>query len=144
VRVVLDTNIVLSALVFGNGRLSWLRHAWQAGTLKPVVCRETVEELLRVLAYPKFRLNAEEREELLADFLPWAETAVLSDDPLDDLPDCRDLADLVFMRLARAAKVDALVSGDGDLLALRDDFCPPIVTAEELRRHLEDKGLPKT
>jgi putative PIN family toxin of toxin-antitoxin system len=143
VRVVLDTNIVLSALVFRNGRLSWLRQAWQTEIIKPVVCRETVNELLRVLAYPKFRLSAEEREELLADFLPWAETAVLADDP-PDLPDCRDPADLIFMRLAREAKVEALVSGDNDLLALRQDFYPSILTAEELGRRLDAVGLPKS
>lgn len=27
-RVVLDTNIVLSTLVFRSGRLAWVRHAW--------------------------------------------------------------------------------------------------------------------
>ena len=36
-RVVLDTNILLSALVFQQGRL-----AWQTGQIVPIVCRETV------------------------------------------------------------------------------------------------------
>ena len=56
-RAVCDTNTVVSALLFQQGRLSWLRGAWSAGTVVPLVCRETVEELLRVLAYPKFGLT---------------------------------------------------------------------------------------
>ena len=77
-RAVFDTNIVISALVFGRS-LFWLRRAWASGTVVPVVCRETVAELLRVLAYPKFRLDAAERETLLADYLPFAEIVSLPD-----------------------------------------------------------------
>ena len=80
-RAVFDTNVVISALVFG-GRLHWLRHAWAFGIVVPVVCRETTEELLRVLAYPKFQLDRREREALLADFLPFAETAALRNQSL--------------------------------------------------------------
>lgn len=40
-RVVLDTNIVLSALVFASGRMAWVRHAWQCGHITPLVCKET-------------------------------------------------------------------------------------------------------
>ena len=65
-RVVLDTNTILSALLFEHGRLVPLRNAWQAGALTPLLCTPTVEELLRVLAYPKFRLAPADREELLA------------------------------------------------------------------------------
>ena len=59
-RAVLDSNVVLSALVFGR-RLFWLRRAWASGAVTPIACRETVTELLRVLAYPKFRLDAAPR-----------------------------------------------------------------------------------
>ncbi len=82
-RVVLDTNVVISALVFGS-RLSWLRHACAAGTIRPIICRETVQELLRVLAYPKFGLDATERELLLGDYLPFAETAALPEPEATD------------------------------------------------------------
>ena len=60
-RVVLDTNTVLSALLFVNGRLVPLRTAWQSSEVTPLLCAQTVEELLRVLAYPKFKLTPEER-----------------------------------------------------------------------------------
>jgi hypothetical protein len=77
-RAVFDTNVVVSTLVFGR-RLLWLRRVWADGTIIPIVCRESITELLRVLAYPKFRLDASERELLLADYLPYSEVVSLPD-----------------------------------------------------------------
>lgn len=134
-RVVLDTNVVLSSLLFNTGRLVWIRRAWQTNRIRPVVCKETASELLRVLAYPKFKLTQAEQEDLLDDFLQYTEAFSLPDTPLE-LPLCRDPADQPFLVLARIAAVDMLVTGDADLLAMRKDFVPPIVTAEELQREI--------
>ncbi len=67
VRVVLDTNCLVSALIFSHGKAGQLRAAWQRGDIGPIVCRETVTELIRVLGYPKFKLEQEDIEKLLAD-----------------------------------------------------------------------------
>lgn len=131
-RVVLDTNIILSALLFKKGRLSWIRAAWQDFRIRPVLCKDTAAELMRVLTYPKFKLTPEDREELLADFLPYTEVITLPDRH-PETPVCRDPDDQIFLVLARIADVDALVSGDDDLLTLRNDFKLPILTAEELQ-----------
>lgn len=130
-RVVLDTNIVLSALLFSSGRLAWMRHAWQDQQLKPLACKETVNELLRVLAYPKFKLSAAEQRELLADFLPYTDVVELPT-PWPDLPLCRDDKDQVFLVLAQVGKADILVTGDADILAMREAFPGLILTADEL------------
>ena len=66
-RAVLDTNVVLSALVFAGGAAARLRHAWQTRALLPLVSTATIRELIRVLAYPKFKLDVRAQEELLAD-----------------------------------------------------------------------------
>jgi len=68
-RVVLDTNVVVSALLFDAGRLAWLRHAWQQRRLHPLVCQETIAELRRVLAYPKFKLTPTEQQIIVGRFL---------------------------------------------------------------------------
>jgi len=136
-RVVLDTNIVLSALLFDTGRLAWVRQAWQRQQFRPLVCRETVNELLRVLAYPKFTLSAQEQQELLGDFLPHAEVVTLPAS-WPDLPACRDDKDQVFLVLAQLAHADALVSGDADILALRDVFPGRIWTADEFKSGLRE------
>ena len=134
-RVVLDTNIVLSALLFSGGRVAWLRHAWQSRQMQPLVCKATASELLRVLTYPKFKLTEAEQQDLLADFLPYTD-AVSLPDPWPDLPLCRDEHDQVFLALAVAGKADFLVTGDADLLALRESFSGLIMTVDEFRTQL--------
>jgi uncharacterized protein len=135
VRVVFDTNVVLSALIFGS-RLAWLRGAWARRVVIPIECRETAADLLRVLAYPKFKLTATERDLLLADYLPFTEATRLPES-VSVLPvECRDRDDAVFIRLALAAKADCLVSGDSDLAVLQEVVPTPIISANELQRRL--------
>lgn len=120
-RVVLDTNVVLSALVFGGGLPGAVREAWQSGALRPLASAATVQELVRVLAYPKFRLSPAEQEELLADYLPYVQTVRIPNPP-PVVPPCRDPLDEPFMQLALAGKARVLVSGDRDLLDMADVF----------------------
>lgn len=121
VRVVLDTNVVLSALVFGGGAAGHVRLAWQRGVLLPLASTATVQELVRVLAYPKFRLSPQDQDELLADYLPYTETVRIPQPP-PRVPECRDVLDEPFMHLAVAGKAQVLVSGDRDLLAIAAEF----------------------
>lgn len=138
-RVVLDTNVVLSALVFQNGCLATLRQQWQSGTMTPLVSKATAAELIRTLAYPKFKLTPADRNELLADYLPFCTTAVVPDPP-PEVPPCRDVADLPFLWLALVGKADVLVSGDKDLLALDGAFVCPIQTAEAFIANTESRS----
>src|SRR5690606_11489026 len=114
---VLDTNVVLSALVRPGGTCGKLRLAWQSQRFTPLISHATASELIRVLTYPKFRLAPEEQHDLLADYLPWAEVVTLGTS-LPLTPACRDAHDLPFLQLALAARADALVTGDADLHAL--------------------------
>lgn len=81
VRMVLDTNVVLSALVFGGGAPGQVRRAWQQGVLLPLTSTVTVQELVRVLAYPKFRLSQADHDDLLADYLPYTQTVRIPQPP---------------------------------------------------------------
>lgn len=137
-RWAIDTNVVLSALVFPGGRTAALRRAWQSGRCRPLVCQLTVAELIRVLAYPKFKLTAEEQRELLADYLPFCETVVLPTAPPEMTMDCRDRDDLPFLHLALAGNADALVSGDLDLLSMKVGFACPILSVAECLNTLAD------
>jgi putative PIN family toxin of toxin-antitoxin system len=133
-RVVLDTNVAISALLFSGGRLGWLRLAWQSHRLRPLISRPAAAELIRVLEYPKFSLRPEERESLLGEYLPWCEVVHVRRAPAG-LPPCRDPGDQMFLELAAVGKADFLVTGDADLLALESDFRVPIVTPEQFRQH---------
>ena len=136
-QVVLDTNLVLSALVFRGGAAGILRSAWQEGGCVPLVSTATTQALMRVLSYPKFQLLPAEQHELLADYLPYARTVPIPQ-PAPDVPGCRDPFDLPFLHLAVAGKARMLVSGDRDLLALSEIFPIPILTLAEFLAILRD------
>lgn len=128
--MVLDTNLVLSALVFGGNTPGRLRHGWQAGAFHPLISKTTTAELIRVLGYPKFRLNAEQQEQLLADYLPYC-TVIHIPDSLNGIPTCRDPFDQPFLELAVAGAADYLVTGDRDLLTLANQLPCRITTATD-------------
>ena len=116
IRVVLDTNVTVSGLLFGGtpGRLMDL---WKVGSIRPVMSGEILDELLRVLAYPKFELSEQEISYLLdVELLPYAETidvrpgpTLIAKDPSDDM----------FLRCALAAGARYILSGDRHLLDLQ-------------------------
>ena len=55
-RLVLDTNVILSALLF-KGKLSKIVELWENGSFIPLVSKEIFEELQRKLEYPEFHLT---------------------------------------------------------------------------------------
>ena len=135
-RVVLDTNCLVSALIFSRGKFAWLQEAWQTKRLIPLASRDTVSELLRVLAYPKFKLSPDEQGALLAEFLPFVETVKVETPPAG-LPEIRDADNVIFLALAAVAQADALVSGDGDIQAVRSQFRIPVLSVAEFADWLQ-------
>lgn len=134
-RVVFDTNTVISALLFTEGQLRWLRTVWQQGTVVPLISKATAEQIVRVLGYPKFHLDTADQNELLGDFLPSAEI-IETDLPTGEIPICRDKHDQMFLELAAASEADALVTGDADLLVLGEQFHIPIMKPADFHRRI--------
>jgi hypothetical protein len=62
---------------------------------RPSASKDTVTELIRVLAYPRFKLSKSEQDLLLADFLPYAETVEIGQ-VSDDLIQIRSSGPKVF------------------------------------------------
>jgi uncharacterized protein len=118
-RVVLDTNVAVSALVFDRGVMAWLRHAWQRSLFTPLIDETCMRELVRVLAYPKLKLDDEKIRDLLGDYLPYAEVVLSAANARARLPVCRDPDDQPFLHLADAGNADVLVTGDKALLDLQ-------------------------
>lgn len=134
-RVVFDTNAVLSALLFTQGRLRWVVGHWQAGNCVPLISRTTAAELARILAYTKFRLTAIEQLEALSEYIPFCEEVeVVQSCPVL----CRDAKDQPFLDLAHSGKADVLVTGDEDLLALAGQTAFVIETPEAYQRRSMD------
>jgi uncharacterized protein len=132
-RVVFDTNTVVSALLFATGRLAWLRQHWRTGGSVPLISRATAVELTRLLGYPKFRLSPEDRVELLGDYLPGCATVERVE---RCAVECRDPHDQMFLDLSGSGKADVLVTGDRDLLVLAGKTLFSIETPEEYRQRM--------
>ena len=117
VLVVLDTNIIVSALLFG-GRASRVHQAWVEGTFDFLFSDSTIMECRRVLAYPKFGLTADDVTYLLdEELLPFARIVPFEGSPEKWIPE--DPEDDKFIALALVGEADFLVSGDAHIFARR-------------------------
>jgi hypothetical protein len=113
--VVIDTNVLVSALLFG-GVPGDLVPLWKERRIRPKASKQIIDEYLRVLAYPKFELSEDEINSLLQyEILPYFEVSrvkggpvLVSKDPSDDK----------FIRCAQTAGAGIIISGDQHLLRL--------------------------
>jgi len=129
-RIVADTNVLVSALLAPGGGPGALLAAVDAGQVTLVASPGLLAELQEVLARDRFRtwVSTEQVEHYVGAVRQHAE---LVDDPKRVTPISRDRDDDYLIALARAAVVDALVSGDQDLTSLAlDDL--EIVTPRQL------------
>jgi putative PIN family toxin of toxin-antitoxin system len=121
-RLVLDTNVVLDWLLFEDSTLQPLSIAVCELRVTLVASAHTLDELRRVLQYPKFEIG-EQRQQLI--FGRYAEATHASMDCVrlevtpQGFPRCRDPDDDPFVALAYCAGADALVSKDRQVLKLR-------------------------
>jgi uncharacterized protein len=130
-RLVFDTNIVISTLIFKSANAHHLRSLWAQGLLIPIISKETAEELIRVLACPKFKLSSMEQEALRDEYLLQAEACTSVHSHQSAYP-CRDLLDQKFIDLALSSSAMGLMSGDQDILVMRKTFPIPIYELKDL------------
>ena len=136
IPVVVDTNVIVSALLFG-GQPAQLMELWQEKRIKLVASKSMMQELLRVLAYPRFDLSAKEIEYLVyQQILPHVDIIdvpagkpAVSEDPSDDM----------FIHCALAAGVRNIISGDQHLLKLKRIQQIEIVTVGEFLEEMDKK-----
>jgi putative PIN family toxin of toxin-antitoxin system len=118
-NVVLDTNVVLDWLLFADPALNPLPARIAAGEVRICTHARALEELRRVLGYPRLAVAAARQAEILEAYR--AQTSLLPSATQDlpkDFPRCRDADDDHFLQLAYRCKADALVSRDRAILRL--------------------------
>ena len=135
-RLVFDTNVVVSAVLFlATVPARALELGQAVGRL--LVSDDTVEELRRVLMRTKFDryVRSDERARFLGRVLDDAMLVEI----IESIDDCRDPKDNKFLELAVSGDATHLVTGDDDLLVLHpfrgvaivtpqaflDEFSPP-------------------
>jgi uncharacterized protein len=129
-RVVLDPNVVISAAIAPAGAPGRIAQLIDAGVLVPVVAEHLVNEVQDVLTRKKFQKYLETTKTARA-VTELRRLAEWHSDPVDPPQVCRDPDDDYLLALALAAKADAPVSGDEDLLGL-DDAGVAIITPRQL------------
>ena len=108
-RVILDSNILLSALISPIGPPHRIYEAWRAKKFELATCSIQIEEIRRASRYAKLRdvLTPREVGRMINDLHGALKIDVLSRDHETTDPD-----DAWLLALAEAARVDYLVTGD--------------------------------
>jgi putative PIN family toxin of toxin-antitoxin system len=136
-RVVLDVNVLVSALLRAPSIPAAIVHEWRAGRFELVISARLLDELHDVLGRAQIaRLVApSDANDLLVRL---RELAVLVEDPPSERLVPSDPDDDYLVALARAAGAQVIVSGDADLLEA--EIAPPAFSPREFLERL--KSLP--
>lgn len=108
-RVVLDTNILFSALISPHGPPDSIYRAWRAARFELVTSRTQLDEIRRASRYPK--LQAILQPAKVGVMINNMQRAVV----LDQLPhefEAEDPDDSFLLAMAETGKADFLVTGD--------------------------------
>jgi putative PIN family toxin of toxin-antitoxin system len=121
-RVVLDTNVLVSGLLYPGGAPSRLVTSWRAGGFELVMSEFLIGELLRTWLHlaPRLKLQPPDLDDWLDTLRLRCEWVGLDDAVLEQAAAAglRDADDVPILATLIGAKADCLVTGDKDLLAL--------------------------
>ncbi|MFN3884600.1 MAG: putative toxin-antitoxin system toxin component, PIN family [Rhodocyclaceae bacterium] len=119
VRVVFDTNVLVSLFVFADSRFAPLWGEVVSGRWIALTNAPCLAEFRRVLGYPLFALAPAAQEAAYAAYLARVETIDAIPQNARALPRCKDRDDQKFLELARDGEARWLVTADKLLLKLR-------------------------
>lgn len=123
-RVVLDTNVLVSGLAYPGSLPGRILDIWRQGGLAVVLSRYILDEMIRVLPrLSRISLTPAEIRDLADTFMFLADIVEPVAEPDKTL---RDRTDWPILGTLRAAHADYLITGDKDLLSLAERY--PIIT----------------
>jgi hypothetical protein len=141
ITAVLDTNVIVSAVLIRGGVEDRVLRAWFADQYRLVLSAPILEEVQRVLQYPRIRahrwMSDEETARLLEQF---AELSILVEGSRR-LRVCRDPADDKFVVAALEGQANYIVTGDADLLDLGKCHDSEIVTPRRFLQALHQRPI---
>ncbi len=127
-RVVIDANIFISALIRPDGKPGQIIQRWRDGSFILLYSDTLLQEWLDVLSRPriqnKYHLTNEDAQTILMFILLRGEAVT----PNRKITACRDPKDNQFLEVSAAGQADVIVSGDKDLLVLNPFEDIPIVS----------------
>lgn len=134
IHAVVDTNVFVSSTLY-EGSTSKLLSYWQRRRFVYLISKQILEEYIKVLSYPKFRLTEKEVKWIIQEeLLPYVESvkikipvSVIKTDPSDN----------IFLSTAVEGKASFIISGDRHLLALKKYQDVQIVKATDFFHIIE-------
>lgn len=127
---VLDTNVVISALLF-RGETAEVHRLVVSGRVVPLVTQAILDEYVRVLSYPKLGLTDSEIAYLVdREIGRWFH--MLTEPIPGDRWISEDPSDGRFVNAARVRPGTVLVSGDRHMIEMRESLPIRVLTAHEL------------
>ena len=138
-RVVIDTNILVSALIKPQGTVGRVLQRLRQNDYTLLYAPVLLEELVDVLNRPRIRTKyglAEADIETIVRFILLRGEFVSPTEPINA---CRDPKDNKFLEVAVTGQADVIVSGDKDLLVLHPFQGIPVITAHEFLQQLDEE-----
>lgn len=108
-RVVLDTNVLLSALISPHGAPDLIYRAWRAAKFEIITSNEQLDELRRASRYPKFQTILQPHR--VGEMVNNLQRATVLDRLASDI-EADDPNDAFLLAMALAGDADYLVTGD--------------------------------
>lgn len=140
IRVVLDANIYVSALLKPNGSQADLVRKGFSGDFEIVVSEKIFLELCRVLQYPKIAQRLPLSKDSLKKFLErLIDAAAWTADEVT-VVFCEDSADDIYLSCVKEAQANVLVSGDQHLLKIKKFEETSIMTTRDFLEYLEARS----
>ena len=134
-KLVLDTNIFISSFFWGNPRKIMIRIIDGKDTL--FFSNEILREIFFVMTRPKFNMSHSQIN-LFVDSIEEVACHVTSLGVIQGV--CRDSDDDKILECAVLGNVDFMISGDNDLLSLKEFRGIPIMTASEYIEKVENSN----
>lgn len=139
-RAVVDTSIVVRALIKPNGTVGPLLRRLEAGDYILLYSPGLLAEVLDVLRRDRFRIKYGIREDDLETLLTLIVLRGEEIFPSTRIEACRDPKDDQILEVAVEGEADVIVTGDDDLLVLHPFQGIPIVGPAEFLARLDQPG----
>jgi putative PIN family toxin of toxin-antitoxin system len=131
-RAVIDTGVLVSALIKPGGATGEVLYALRDGRLTVIYSTDTLVEIIDVLGRPAFRAKYHILPEDITALVNLIRLRGELVTPQKKISACRDPKDNKFLEAALAGEADCIVSGDADLLALTPFEDIPILRPAEI------------
>ena len=144
-RVVLDVNVLVSAVISGHGSPAKILDLWERGNFDLLISSIILEELERVIHYPKIQESYRLSDELVERFLALISGQAISVSPSENITIVnKDPSENRYLECAVAGNAAYIVTGDRHLLDLKEYrgvvILQPVGFLALLELEAKDKG----